>query len=200
MKTSELLQLLKIEDIMDLPKSIMEILFGDKNSRNNTYRDLLRLWNYDLSKDWFQDIYEEEVAQRKQSKQDFTPVCLSSLVARLTGLPNGIISDYTAGNGGMIICGWNEKRLKGDGFKPSDYVVSCWDISSRSIPILLLNLSIRGIMGEVVQGDVLTMNAKIRYVLLNEQNDSLAFSDVVISNIDFNQIYSSPKSQMALKF
>ena len=40
-------------------------------------------------------------------------------------------------------------------------------------------MAIRGMMGEVFHGDVLENVAKARYVLLNEQNDGLAFSDIV---------------------
>lgn len=40
-------------------------------------------------------------------------------------------------------------------------------------------MAIRGMMGEVFHGDVLENAAKSRYVLLNEQDDALAFSAIV---------------------
>ena len=52
-------------------------------------------------------------------------------------------------------------------------------MSDRSIPLLLLNLSIRGIMGYVYHGDVLDGNVKQKYILLNPTDDALAFSDIV---------------------
>lgn len=52
-------------------------------------------------------------------------------------------------------------------------------LSSRALPLLLLNLSIRGIMGYVYHGDVLEGAVKQKYILLNRTDDTLAFSDVV---------------------
>lgn len=57
-------------------------------------------------------------------------------------------------------------------------MVTCWELSSRSVPILLLNLSIRGIMGYVYHGDVIENTIKQKYILLNKNDDALAFSDV----------------------
>ena len=61
-------------------------------------------------------------------------------------------------------------------------MVTCWELSARSIPILLLNLSIRGIMGYVYHGDVLTKEVKQKYILLNRKDDTLAFSDIIKAN------------------
>lgn len=63
-------------------------------------------------------------------------------------------------------------------------MVTCWDLSARSIPILLLNLSIRGIMGYVYHGDALTMEVKQKYILLNRKDDPLAFSEIIKANIN----------------
>lgn len=61
-------------------------------------------------------------------------------------------------------------------------MVTCWELSARSIPILLLNLSIRGMMGYVYHGDVLTKEVKQKYILLNRQDDTLAFSEIIKAN------------------
>lgn len=58
-------------------------------------------------------------------------------------------------------------------------MVTCWELSIRSIPILLLNLSIRGMMGYVYHGDVLTKEIKQKYILLNRKDDTLAFSEII---------------------
>ena len=134
-----------------------------------------------MGHDWFQNIYEEELAQRKQSKQDFTPNSLSILVSRLTG-QKGKIYEPTAGNGSMLIADWHQRCLNAP-FPimhfPADNMFECWELSSRAIPILLLNLSIRGMMGIVYHGDVLTMEIKAKYILLNRHNDTLAFSEII---------------------
>ena len=58
-------------------------------------------------------------------------------------------------------------------------MVTCWELSDRAIPLLLLNMSIRGMMGYVYHGDVLENRVVQRYILLNETDDALAFSKVV---------------------
>ena len=140
---------------------------------------------YDLSYDWFQLIYESELSERKKKKQDFTPYDLGVICSKLTS-QRGTIHEPTAGNGGMIIADWWQRRQKvlPWDFFPSQNMVTCWELSSRSIPILLLNLSIRGIMGYVYHGDVLENNIIQKYILLNKNNDPLAFSDIVKVNVN----------------
>lgn len=180
MTQNELLQLFKIEDLKDLPQAVMRLLEGERGERDKIYRELIQLNNYDFSYDWFQPLYEEELAQRKKSKQDFTPRELGVLCSQLTA-QKGTIHEPTAGNGSMIIADWWErcrKLLPWEHF-PSQHMVTCWELSSRAIPLLLLNLSIRGIMGYVYHGDVLEGAVKQKYILLNKYNDTLAFSDVL---------------------
>lgn len=180
MTQDELLHLFKIEDLKDLPQAVMGLLEGERGERDKIYRELIQLNNYDFSYDWFQPLYEEELAQRKKGKQDFTPRELGVLCSRLTS-QKGTIHEPTAGNGSMIIADWWErcrKLLPWEHF-PSQHMVTCWELSSRAIPLLLLNLSIRGIMGYVYHGDVLEGAVKQKYILLNKYNDTLAFSDVL---------------------
>lgn len=180
MTEKELKELFEIEDIRLLPEKLMEVLFDDKKHRDELYRKMLLLHNYDLSCDWFQAIYESELAQRKEKKQDFTPAEVGLLAAKLVG-DSGSIHEPTAGNGSMIIQAWNnriKKRFPWDCF-PSNDMVCCWELSDRALPLLLFNLSIRGIMGYVYHGDVLERSVKCKYILLNEKDDALGFSDII---------------------
>lgn len=181
MKKDELLSILGTHDIRVLPECIMNLLFGDQDVRDNVFRELIRSHAGDLSYDWFQEVYEEELSERREKKQDFTPREVSVLETQLTGAREGFIHEPTTGTGGLIIQYWWELASKQFPwrFKPHSCIFSCWEISDRSIPILLLNMAIRGMMGEVFHGDVLENAAKARYVLLNEQDDALAFSDIV---------------------
>lgn len=171
---------LGFDDIMNLPSRIMGIVTGDRSERDEIYREAIKRHAGDLSYDWFGELYETELAQRAKNKQDFTPRQVSEICALLTET-DGVVYEPTAGNGGMLIQYWwnrASKKLPWK-FKPSTCIASCWELSDRSIPFLLFNLSIRGIMGEVFHGDVLENSAKARYVLLNERDDALAFSDIV---------------------
>lgn len=136
--------------------------------------------DYDMSYDWFQALYENELSERKQKKQDFTPNSLGILCSKLTSQA-GSIHEPTAGNGSMIIADWWQRchnKIPWEHF-PSQNMVICWELSARSIPILLLNLSIRGIMGYVYHGDVLEKSIKMKYILLNRKDDTLGFSDII---------------------
>ena len=79
MTTNELLCCFGIQDIRTMPETIMEILLGPQQARNDIYKELLKINNYDMSYDWFQQIYEEELSQRKEKKQDFTPNVIGKL-------------------------------------------------------------------------------------------------------------------------
>lgn len=181
MTDKDIFRIFEITDILSLPTAIMTIIEGDVLKRNYIYQELLKVNNNDVSRDWFQNLYESELAERNQKKQDFTPLEVGILASKLTGIPKGIIHEPTAGNGGMIISDWWGRCLSVFPlqYKPVDNLVSCWELSERSIPILLLNLSIRGIMGEVIHGDVLEKKIINRYVLINENNDLLAFSKII---------------------
>ena len=155
MSEVELKKLFQIEDILSLPNAIFKIIFDNDERLHHIYRELLQLNTHDLSRDWFQDIYEGELAQRNQNKQDFTPNVVGILLSRLTGVSKGVIYEPTAGNGSLIISNWwHRVKTLGTDFKPSEHPVECWELSDRSIPLLLLNLSIRGINATVYHGDV----------------------------------------------
>ena len=159
----------------------MNIVMGDRERRDAVYRELLSVNRYDMSFDWFRQLYEEEFAQRKKQKQDFTPVEVSEIVAKIALPTVGTIHEPTAGTGGLIISAWWEqcRRVIPWDYYPSQHMISVWELSDRAIPLLLLNLSIRGIMGYVYHGDVLEGTVKARYILLNRSDDALGFSDVV---------------------
>lgn len=180
MTASELLCCFGVQDIRTLPETIMEVLLGPQQARDEVYKELLKLNNYDMSYDWFQQIYEAELSQRKEKKQDFTPNIIGELTAKLCGTDQRTTYEPTAGNGSMLIADWYAKLSKKYPweFLPSKNQIECWELSDRSIPILLLNLSIRGIMGVVYHGDVLEQTIKQKYILLNRRDDALAFSEI----------------------
>ena len=181
MNKEHVLKIFNIEDLTELPEAIMNVLFS--TDRDDIFKDLIKINQGDMSHDWFQDIYEGELAERKKKKQDFTPNTISLICSKLTD-QTGSIHEPTAGNGSMIIADWwdrSSKKLPWGVF-PSKNIVDCWELSNRSLPILLINLSIRGIMGYVHHGDVLENNCKQLYILLNEHDDSLSFSKIIKAN------------------
>lgn len=180
MTNNKIMNIFCCDDIRMLPEAIQKVVLGDKERRDAIYHQLLEAHGYDLSYDWFQSLYEEELSQRKKMKQDFTPNSVGVLASMLANNHKGTVHEPTAGNGSMLIADWwcRCKRLLPWEHFPSEHMVDCWELSDRSIPILLLNLSIRGMMGYVTHGDVLEEEIKQRYILLNRKDDTLAFSDV----------------------
>ena len=141
MKSNQLMELFGISDIMDLPDAIMEVLLGDIDRRNDVYTRLLEMNGMDVSYDWFQEMYASELAERSQKAQLFTPPEVSKLLAGLTGASQGgqTIHEPTAGNGGLIIAKWwqNCRNVRVWDYSPNAFPVVCWELSRRSIPILL---------------------------------------------------------------
>ena len=186
----DILNLFGIDDIIDLPEAVMRLIEGDSEKRTEVYKEMLKLADFDLSYDWFQQIYEDELSQRRQKKQDFTPNSIGVIAAKICGLQQRSVYEPTAGNGSMLIADWNAKmqQLLPWQFFPSKNIFECWELSDRSIPILLFNLSIRGMMGVVYHGDVLERKIKQKYILLNRKDDALAFSE--IHKVNDNDIIS----------
>jgi len=176
MTIKDLKDVFNINDILSLPEAIFRILFENTDERDKIYNKLIAL-NCDFSYDWFQNIYEEELSQRHQSKQDFTPNMIGVLLSELTGTDVGRIYEPTAGNGSLIIANWwFRKSTLADKFVSTEHPVECWEMSDRSIPILLLNMSIRGIEAVVYHGDVLSKDVKNKYVLTYREDSP--FSEI----------------------
>lgn len=175
------LDILEISDIRTMPERVMGIVTGDLPVRNALYRRCIESYGGDLSYDWFQEVYEAELAEKKRKGQCFSPRELGEVVARIVGGGLGSVHEPTAGNGLLVISQWWYKLrlvLPWE-FFPSENMVVCWECSDRSLPLLLFNLSIRGIMGEVYFGDVLENRVMRKYILLNRTDDALGFSEVI---------------------
>lgn len=184
MTKAECLTFFGVDDIMNLPKAIERVVLETpKAERDEVYRELIQLNRHEMGRDWFQRVYEEEFSQRKNQGQDFTPIEVTELVNRLAGVEQAkSVHEPTAGTGQMIISAWwtwTQARLPWECF-PSQFPVTAWEILDRTIPFLLLNLSIRGMMGYVYNGDTLENTIKKKYVLLNRHDDCLAFSDIIV--------------------
>lgn len=182
MNKTECMQFFGVNDIMNLPKAVEAVIQRPLNERNEIYREFLRLNDYDMGRDWFQRVYEEEFSQRKNQGQDFTPIEATELCAMLAGVETAhSVHEPTAGTGQMIISAWwtwARKRIPWEAF-PSLFPVTVWEILDRTIPFLLFNLSIRGIMGYVYHGDTLENTVKRKYILLNRTDDVLGFSEII---------------------
>lgn len=177
--TEKINELLGIDEPYQAPRRVMEIVMGEE--RDAVYAAFLEAYGYDVSDDWFHEYFEDENAERKKKKQDFTPRCLSDLASVLVGGGDGVVYEPSAGTGGMLVRRWDIQRRRHSPFdyRPSMQWFVAEDMSDRAIPFLLFNLSIRGCNANVLHIDSLTRRCKAAYLVENQADDMLAFSDVV---------------------
>ncbi|MDO4721404.1 MAG: N-6 DNA methylase [Peptostreptococcaceae bacterium] len=172
-------QILGIEDAFLAPAALREILF-QKERREEVFRKLLKLHDYDLSYDWFHQYFQEEHADRKSKKQDFTPQSVAKLLHALVGTDQGSYFECACGTGGLVITAWNDNRLKvlPWEYNPMNHFFQLEELSDRTIPFLLLNLMIRGINATVMHGNSLTRKSKGVFFVQNFENQAVNFSDL----------------------
>ena len=173
--------LLGIDESYKAPAKMLEIL-SDEQTAKECFFKFLEAFDYDLGYEWFNQYFEDEHADRKNKKQDFTPTCLSKLISEMngSGSQKGVIYEPAAGTGSTIISHWNGERLKTTpwGFNPLEYLYICEELSDKTVPFLLFNIMIRGINAVVIHGNTLTREAKNVYHCLNHQNQAMCFADL----------------------
>ncbi|MGL6184854.1 MAG: N-6 DNA methylase [Clostridium chrysemydis] len=189
-----------VEDSYKAPEKIMEVLY-DKEKREKLFMELLEVHDYDVDFDWFYTYFQEEHADRKNKKQDFTPKSVAKLLSGITmsddSNDKGLYYECCAGTGGIMVTHWNNYRRQ---FSPFDYTPDLQyavveELSDRCIPFLLLNMMIRGMNGVVVHGDCLTRKCKNAYFICNTKNDHLQFSS--ISNVPHTEFF---EEELSIKF
>lgn len=187
-----------VDDSYKAPDKIMKILY-DKEKREELFMKLLEEHNYDVGFDWFHKYFEDEHADRKIKKQDFTPECVADLLSKIAmGSENdGNYYECCCGTGGLLIKHWDNFRRTYSPFdyKPQYHFAMVEELSDRTIPFLLLNMMIRGMNGIVIHGDVLTRQCKNAYFICNTKNDHLQFSG--ITNIPHTEQF---EKELKVKF
>lgn len=172
-----------VDDSFKMPAILMKKLF-DKEKREEMFKEFLE-YETDLSFDWFHIYFQEEYAERKTKKQDFTPESLTTLLSALTQnekTGSGTSLDVASGTGGLTIKKWHDDRMRCpiSAYKPSNYYYQCEELSDRALPFLLFNLLIRGMNAVVIHGDVLSREVKQVYFIQNDLDDYMTFSSLNI--------------------
>lgn len=176
--------LLDIDESYKAPARVMEILCDKENARS-VFANFMKAFDYDLSYEWFVKYFEDEHADRKNKKQDFTPTCVSNLMAEIQGHEPqyGVIYEPAAGTGSTIIAHWykeTRKHIFPWNYHPMDYCYLCEELSDKTVPFLLFNILIRGMHAVVIHGNTLTREAKEVYWCCNEQNQYMCYSELHI--------------------
>lgn len=96
-------ELLKIENVIEAPQKLLQVLFSCKN-------DFFDEWisNFpDLSTDNLQPIFQYYMADRKEKMQDYTPKTLARMCVKIAGVENAkSCYDMCAGSGALTIQAW----------------------------------------------------------------------------------------------
>ncbi len=185
-------KILNIDDAYKAPDKLLKLMLDDIK-RVETFKKFLNV-STDLSFDWFHEYFEDEQAERKSKKQDFTPDSIANLLNKLTGNTTGYYYEPTAGTGGILITRWwqdclndpvgtkNNTNIPGISFftyDPRKYWYQVEELSDRAVPFLIFNMAIRGMNGVAIQCDSLSREAKEAYFIRNDTDNALAFSEVI---------------------
>lgn len=186
--TDKINSLLNITESYQAPQKIMELLYMKKEERDKVFIKFLEAFDNDVTYDWFHEYFQDEHADRKKHKQDFTPNSISQLLSAIVGEGDGSYYEPAAGTGGIIIQRWNDNRMKHSPFdyEPSMYFYTAEELSDRTIPYLLFNMIIRGMNGTVIQCDVLTRESKGAFFIQNDDNNHLGFSS--LNRLDYSDV------------
>lgn len=192
-------KILGIDESYKAPERMLNLILDDEK-RPEIFKKFLDV-STDMSFDWFHEYYQDEQAERKSQKQDFTPDSIAQLLNDLVEKDRsaGEYFEPAAGTGGVLIKRWWNDRLKdpvhlahvkksvlnkNEGisiftYDPRNYWYQVEEMSDRALPFLIFNMSIRGMNGAIVQCDSLSRKTKEVYFIRNNTSDFLAFSDVI---------------------
>ena len=186
------LNLLDCREAIDIPRLLLEGLLSDRQDEilNRVDEEYI-----DKTIDLFRDFFQEEQADRKSLKQDYTPDGISELVSRLAPAGNSLL-DVCAGTGALTVSYLARHEI--------DFV-RCEEFSSRVIPFLMLNLALRNQESEVIHKDVLTgeifgvyqikRGEEYGVISKKEQAEKRMF-DVVIMNPPYGMPWNPPQNDV----
>lgn len=189
MKAEFINNLLGITESYKMPEKLLAILLSEKKD------EFLKIVEENSEKkvDCFRDYFQSEHGDRDKLKQDYTPDCICELISQLAGNAENVL-DLCSGTGALTIGIINkQKKLKN---------VVCEELSSRAIPVLLCNLALRGIEGEIREKDILNNKTNNIYKLSNnggysniekvtEYKEGCGY-DLIISNPPYSVSWEPP--------
>ena len=172
--------LLEIKESYELPDKLMTLL-SDNHSMIMLF-DKFMEYDIDLTKDLFRDYFQEQHADRKGLKQDYTPDAICKIISKLQNEKDTIL-DVCSGTGALSLFSYNENN---------ELSITCEEISQRSISTLLFNLAIRNIHGYVYRKDVLKNEILDIYQLEKGEKYSIIIKVENVKQRKYSTIISNP--------
>ncbi len=142
--TEKTMQIFNLEKIEDLSLALYDTCKANDTDKFKQFEELVE----DLNIDWLQKIYQYYEADRKEKKQDYTPVSLARFMSRLAGDSDTIV-DMCAGSGALTIQAWSLEHNK-------QFVM--YELDEKVIPFLTFNMMLRNIQCVIYHADVLQQN------------------------------------------
>lgn len=186
---------LKVKESFEIPTKLLEKMLG--NEKEEFLEKVDSIYNYE--EDSLRDLFQSEQSSRKDLMQDYTPDCICKIIQKIVGKSEELL-DMCSGTGALTISAIKDNKVK---------YLQCEELSSASIPYLLLNLSLRNISGKVYQKDVITRDVKKVYQLTSgtkfstieviENPIEKSQFDLIISNPPYSLSYTPDENDSRLK-
>lgn len=177
-------QIIGINESYQLPDRMMEILLSEEKEK---VMDEFMNAGEKLDHDWFTEYFEEEHSNKSKFSQDFTPHSVGRIVAEIAGQAE-MIADICAGTGGLTIELWNKNK---------NAYYHCEEISERALPLLIFNMAIRNMNGEIYHCDTLKLDIMTVYELRKGKKYSeIKYGHPKKLKGEFDTIISNPPYSM----
>ena len=172
-------KLLGISESFHAPARLMGILLDGKAKRERLFLDFISAFEYKMGHDWFHEYFQDEHADRRKKRQDFTPASIGNALSEILS-GSGVVYEPAAGTGGVVINHWQRTRAKCHpfDFRPSDCLYVCEELSERAFPFLVFNMAIRGMNCVAVHCNALTRESWGAFFIQNDNNSLTAFSSI----------------------
>lgn len=170
-------ELIGITESYQAPQKLLDLMLDDE--KRPKLFDAFLEHETRMHFEWFHDYFQDEHADRKVKKQDFTPEGVSTLLAKIVG-GGDVYHEPAAGTGSILIKTWWEQRMNESPltYDPRTKWYHAEELSDRSIPFLIFNMAIRGMNGVILHGDSLNRTFKDVYFIRNDTSDYLRYSEV----------------------
>lgn len=132
----KLYELLHVNEAYRVPDKLMEVLLSDE--AETALKKIKKYGGCNV-----RDMFQKEQGDRERLKQDFTPDCICTMVAKM--MKPGNVLDMCAGTGALSKAAIAEN---GGNIEEQEY-------SERAIPFALLDACINGISGHISRADCL---------------------------------------------
>lgn len=173
------LNLFGIENVSKLGEKLLETVLSNDREKFRQFSDMVD----DLTVDWLQKIFQYYEADRKELKQDYTPLSLCKLLSELTETGGNVVYDICAGSGALTIQKW---------VRNPDKIFICEELDTNVIPYLLFNMALRNMNGYVINRNVLTLELYKCYKLSSGEHFSTVSETTEIPDIRADEIISNP--------